>query len=67
MGGSLAGARGVGLDVRFLVDDVEQVYRAARAAGVEIVHDLGDRPYGLRDFILRDPHGYRLRFAAPLR
>jgi uncharacterized glyoxalase superfamily protein PhnB len=67
MGGSLAGARGVGIDVRFLVDDVDLVYRAARAAGAEIVHDLGDRPYGLRDFILRDPHGYRLRFAAPLR
>jgi hypothetical protein len=33
---------------------------------VSMALDIGDRPYGLRDFIVRDLNGYRLRFAAPL-
>jgi len=30
--------------------------------GVEIAQPLGDRPYGLRDYTVRDLHGYRLTF-----
>ena len=30
--------------------------------GVEIVEEPGDRPYGLRDYRVRDLHGYRLGF-----
>ena len=66
VGGTLGAARGLGIDVRILVADVDAAYRAARAGGVAIVHDIGDRYYGLRDFIVRDLNGYRLRFAAPL-
>jgi uncharacterized glyoxalase superfamily protein PhnB len=65
-GGPLDGRRGVALDVRIVVADVDALYRRVRAAGVEIVHDIADRDYGLRDFIVRDPHGYRVRFASPL-
>ena len=57
--------RGVGIDVRIMVDDVDAMYRRATENNVTIVHDIGDRPYGLRDFIIRDPDGFRLRFAAP--
>ncbi len=58
--------RGVGIDTRIVVDDVDAMYRRATNNGVTIVHDIGDRPYGLRDFIIRDPDGFRLRFAAPV-
>ena len=66
MGGTLGGRRGVGLDVRIVVADVDALHRRVRAAGVEIVHDIADRDYGLRDFIITDPNGYRIRFASPL-
>ena len=58
--------RGVGIDTRIVVDDVDSMYRRATDNDVTIVHDIGDRPYGLRDFIMRDPDGFRLRFAAPV-
>ena len=63
----LAGTtRGAGLNVRIMVDDVDEIYERAKANGVRIVHDIRDRPYGLRDFIFADPDGFMLRFAAPL-
>jgi hypothetical protein len=30
--------------------------------GAEIVKPPGDRPYGLRDYTVRDPSGYHLTF-----
>ncbi|GIH21315.1 VOC family protein [Rugosimonospora africana] len=40
------------------VDDVDAAYRAARAAGAEIVHELTDEPWGVRRFFVRDPAGH---------
>ena len=31
---------------------------------VEIVVPIGDRNYGLRDFMVRDPDGFGVRFAS---
>ncbi len=63
---ALTARRGVGIDVRIMVDDVDAMYRRVTDSDVTIVHDIGDRDYGLRDFIIRDPDGFRLRFAAPV-
>jgi uncharacterized glyoxalase superfamily protein PhnB len=59
-------SRGAGLDIRVMVPDVQAMYRRAKAAGLPLMHDIADRDYGLRDFIVRDPDGFRLRFASPL-
>jgi len=56
---------GGAIDIRIVVDDVDALYRRARDSGVAIVTDLAERPYGLRDFIIRDPDGFRLRIASP--
>ncbi len=61
-----ASPRGSGIDTHIVVDDVDAMYRRATDNGVTIVHHIGDRPYGLRDFIIRDPDGFRLRFASPV-
>lgn len=58
--------RGAGVDIRLMVPDVDSVYERIRAAGLEMLHPIGDRDYGLRDFIMRDPFGFRLRFASAL-
>ena len=58
---------GEGISVRVMVDDVDALYARARDAGATIVSDIDDRYYGLRDFSIRDPNGFHLRFAAPRR
>ena len=58
---------GGAIDIRIVVEKVDAIYRRARKSGVEIVNPIGNRPYGLRDFIIRDPNGFRLRFASPVR
>ena len=44
-------------DVSIEVDDVDEVYERARAAGAEIVYPLTDGEWGLRRFFVRDPNG----------
>jgi uncharacterized glyoxalase superfamily protein PhnB len=65
-GPKLDAGRGAGVDIRIMVDDVDAMYARAKAAGAEIVHDIANRDYGLRDFIVRDGDGFRIRFAAAL-
>ena len=66
MGGRIESPRGVAIDVRIMVNDADAVYYRCRESGVEIVHEIADRYYGLRDFVLSDLNGFRLRFASPL-
>ena len=67
VGGTVESRRGVAVDIRIMVDDVDAMYQRCRQNGVEIVHDVADRYYGLRDFVIADRNGFRLRFASPLR
>jgi catechol 2,3-dioxygenase-like lactoylglutathione lyase family enzyme len=62
-----SGPRGLGLNVRIMVDDVDAAFGRASDAGARLVHPLADRGYGLRDFIIADPDGFLLRFAEPVR
>ena len=48
--------------VYFLVGDADLLYDFHRANAVEVVHPIGDREYGIRDYIVRDLHGYYLVF-----
>jgi predicted enzyme related to lactoylglutathione lyase len=57
---SIASEGGSGTPVPALsieVDDVDDIYRRAKAAGAEIVYDITDEPWGVRRFYLRDPLG----------
>jgi catechol 2,3-dioxygenase-like lactoylglutathione lyase family enzyme len=40
----------------------DELFEFQRANGVDIVEEPGDRPWGLRDFTIRDLHGYQLSF-----
>ena len=55
--------RSSGVDIRLMTDDVDGVYARVSGRGVRIVLPLRDEPYGLRDFTLEDPDGFRIRFA----
>ena len=58
--------RGRGIHVRVMVDDVDAVRARAREHDVPIAMEIGDRDYGLRDFTVRDPDGFAIRFAQPI-
>lgn len=51
-----------GCSVCFMVGDADELYEFHRASGVEIVVPPGDRDYGIRDYTVRDLHGYLLTF-----
>ena len=52
--------------VCFMVGDAEDLYEFHRGNGVEIAQEIDDRPYGIRDYTVRDPHGYSLVFGHPI-
>jgi uncharacterized glyoxalase superfamily protein PhnB len=45
-----------------VTDDVDAVYRRAKAAGAEIIAEPYDTEYGSHDFAARDPEGNRWSF-----
>lgn len=51
-----------GCSVYFVVGDADELYAFHRANGVEITEEIRDRPYGLRDYSIRDLDGYSLNF-----
>ena len=51
-----------GCSVYFVVGNADELYEFHRANDVEIVIPPGDRPYGLRDYGIRDLCGYKLDF-----
>lgn len=54
------------LPVFLQVDDVDAVFESLRAAGVEVMQEPIDQPYGIRDCAVRDPNGNHLRLSQPL-
>lgn len=51
-----------GCCVYFLVGDADVLYEFHRSNGVQIAQELGDREYGIRDYVVRDLNGYYLSF-----
>ena len=51
-----------GCSVYFVIGEADELCEFQRANGVEVVRPPEDRPYGLRDYTIRDLHGYALTF-----
>jgi len=54
-------AKGALNGVHFHSDDLDASFERVRAAGAEIVEEPADRPWGTRDFAVRDPSGNLVR------
>jgi hypothetical protein len=50
------------INIRVMVPDVDAMWLKAQQLG-RIVNTIGDRTYGLRDFIVAGPGGVEIRFA----
>jgi catechol 2,3-dioxygenase-like lactoylglutathione lyase family enzyme len=54
--------KGSGLFLYIKVDDIEDFYKGVVSAGMEPEGEPEVRPSGNREFVLRDPDGYKLAF-----
>jgi catechol 2,3-dioxygenase-like lactoylglutathione lyase family enzyme len=48
--------------VVFMLGDADALYEFHRANGVEVMEEIDDREYGIRDYAVKDLYGYRLVF-----
>ena len=54
---------GVGVNIYMQIDgDIDEYYNELKNKGVNIVVDIKDESYGIRDFTVEDTNGYRLTF-----
>jgi uncharacterized glyoxalase superfamily protein PhnB len=44
------------------VDEIDQLYLEVKGKGAEIVGELGDKPWGMREFGIRTIDGHRIMF-----
>jgi catechol 2,3-dioxygenase-like lactoylglutathione lyase family enzyme len=54
------GNKGAGMFVCMSVDDVDAFHKALLSKGLKPAGEPQDRPWGNREFIIRDPDGYNL-------
>ena len=57
---------GVGIQVYLQVPDVDAYRAEIGAKGIQPLIDVKSQFYGIRDFIIEDPDGYRLVFFTPI-
>jgi len=48
------------------VDDADAAYAACRESGAHIVEGLADRPWAMREFVVADADGHRIRIGQSL-
>jgi uncharacterized glyoxalase superfamily protein PhnB len=49
------------------VDDLDRHFAAVEEAGVETLHGPTDKPWGLRQYLVRDPEGHLWEFSQHMR
>lgn len=57
--------RGLAPDVFLWVTGIDGIYAQHRAQGADIVEVLSERPWGARQYVVREPNGYHLKIAEP--
>jgi uncharacterized glyoxalase superfamily protein PhnB len=53
-------------DIFIWVTDADQYFNLHVKNGAEIIEPIADRSWGARQYVVRDPNGYHLKFAQPL-
>jgi uncharacterized glyoxalase superfamily protein PhnB/GNAT superfamily N-acetyltransferase len=49
----------------FFVEAVDTLHESHAKAGAEILSPIENKPWGIREYTVRDPNGYHLRFSGP--
>ncbi|HSX45042.1 MAG TPA: VOC family protein [Candidatus Saccharimonadales bacterium] len=59
---ALADNKGAGIYINIKVDNVDEYHKSALAEGLKPSSEPRDWPWGNREFVMRDPDGYKLVF-----
>lgn len=59
---SLAAEKGRGMYVYIMVDDVDSMHKELEGRGINPTTQPRDWPWGNREFLVKDPDGYKLVF-----
>jgi len=51
--------------VHLLVEGIDELHADVASRGAEILSRPADRPWGMREFVLRTPDGHRIVFGEP--
>lgn len=49
----------------FFLDDIDALHELHRSRGAPIIQPIDNKPWGVREYVVRDPNGYHLRFGGP--
>ena len=55
--------RGLTPDVFLWVTGIDEIYAQHQAQGAQIIEPLSQRPWGARQYVVREPNGYHLKIA----
>jgi len=55
--------RAQGVSHLLFAEAIDTLHAQHVAAGAPIIDPIGNKPWGYREYVVRDPNGYRLRFA----
>jgi ribosomal protein S18 acetylase RimI-like enzyme len=47
------------------VRDVDELYTDHNSRGAQVVEEIDDKPWGMREYVVEDLNGYHLRFSGP--
>lgn len=53
-------------DVFIWVTDADNLYNLHVRNGAEVIEPISDRPWGARQYVVKEPNGYYLKFAQPI-
>lgn len=58
--------KGISPEVFIWTTDADNLFEKHVANGAEIIEPISDRPWGARQYVIKDINGYHLKFARPL-
>jgi hypothetical protein len=50
-------------DIFLWVSDIGSIYEQHRSKQADITEELTERPWGVRQYVIREPNGYHLKIA----
>ena len=48
------------------LSDADKLFKEHVANGADVIESISDRPWGARQYVIKDINGYHLKFAQPL-
>ena len=58
--------QGIRPEIFIWLSDADKLFKEHLANGADVIESISDRPWGARQYVIKDINGYHLKFAQPL-